>query len=337
MDEARTARQDPGRREKIEAERDAERDAERRQERRVRLIIAGSAVAVVVIIVVSFILVKANTKKTVFSGAAHTAPTGSARPSAPPSAPPSVPPSVVSQVTSIPASVTDAVGTGGSQVLGKPMAVTSSGVPLTASGKPEMLYVGGEFCPYCAAERWAIIVALSRFGTFSGLKPIHSAAENGAGNAEPYPNTATWTFHGSSFTSRYLTFTPVEVETNIPDPSTGGYTALQPMTSAQTAVFNKYDAPPFVPSGDNGSFPFVDFGNKYVIVGASYSPQLLVNLMWSEIASALTKPSSPGAMAVVGTANYMTAAICKMTGNQPATACTSTVQHLQSQLVAPRH
>lgn len=327
MDEASTAGQDPSRREKIAAQ----RDAERRQERRNRLIIAGSAIAVVVIIVVSFVLVKANTKKTVPSSAAHTAPTASAHASALPS----LPPSVVSQVTSVPAAVTDAVGTGGSQVIGKPMAVTSSGTPLTASGKPEMLYVGAEYCPYCAAERWAMIVALSRFGAFAGLQPIHSAAQDGGGNPEPYPNTSTWTFHGSSFTSQYLAFTPVEVQTNIPDASTRGYTALQPMTSAQNAVFNKYDAPPFVPSGENGAFPFVDFGNKYVIVGASYSPQVLANLTWGEIASALTKPSSPVAMAVDGTANYMTAAICKLTGNQPATACTSTVQHLQSQLVAP--
>ena len=42
---------------------------------------------------------------------------------------------------------------------------------LTSNGKPEILYIGAEFCPYCAAERWAIAVALSRFGT---LSPLHS-------------------------------------------------------------------------------------------------------------------------------------------------------------------
>ena len=39
-----------------------------------------------------------------------------------------------------------------------------------------------------------MIVALSRFGTFSGLAPIRSAAKDGGGNAEPYPLTPTWTF-----------------------------------------------------------------------------------------------------------------------------------------------
>lgn len=30
------------------------------------------------------------------------------------------------------------------------------GHPLTAGGKPEVLYVGTEFCPYCAAENWVL-------------------------------------------------------------------------------------------------------------------------------------------------------------------------------------
>ncbi len=319
MGKAGGIEQETGRRGKIAAQ----REAERRQERRNRLLIAGSAIAVVVIIVVTFIVVKANTKNT----------TTSAAPAVPSAAALS---SVASQLTSVPVSATDAVGNGGSQVIGKPLAVTGSSTPLTANGKPEMLYAGAEYCPYCAAERWAMIVALSRFGTFSNLKPIHSAARDGAGSPEVYPNTATWTFYGTSYTSKYLTFTPVEVQTNIPDPSTGGYTPLQTMTSAQNAVFTSYDAPPYVPSGSNGSFPFVDFGNKYIIVGAGYSPQILANLTWSQISSALSKPSSTVAMGIDGTANYITAAICKLTGNQPATACTSTVQNLQSQLQSPQ-
>jgi hypothetical protein len=32
-----------------------------------------------------------------------------------------------------------------------------------------MLYIGAEYCPYCAAERWPLVMALSKFGTFSNL------------------------------------------------------------------------------------------------------------------------------------------------------------------------
>src|SRR5262249_44166572 len=151
--------------------------------------------------------------------------------------------------TTVPAAALDKVGAG--QTTSKP--TTISGTPLTSGGKPEMLYMGAEYCPYCAAERWAMVVALSRFGTFSGLAATHSAAKNGQGQAEPFPNTATWTFANTHFTSNYLTFTPVEMNTNVPDPSTGGYTTLQTPTAQQQALLTKYDA------ANNGAIPFIDY------------------------------------------------------------------------------
>ena len=45
----------------------------------------------------------------------------------------------------------------------------------SATGKPEVLYVGAEFCPFCGAERWPLIVALSRFGHFTTLTNMQSA------------------------------------------------------------------------------------------------------------------------------------------------------------------
>ncbi len=30
---------------------------------------------------------------------------------------------------------------------------------LTSGGKPQIVYMGAEYCPYCAAERWAMVVA----------------------------------------------------------------------------------------------------------------------------------------------------------------------------------
>ena len=122
--------------------------------------------------------------------------------------------------------------------------------------KPEVLYLGADFCPYCAAVRWPLIVALSRFGTFSGLRTTRSAIANRVGQHEPYPATPTWTFYGSRYASRYLTFTAVELQTNIPDPETGGYTGLQTLTAAQQELMTRYDSA--------GSIPFVDIGNAYV-------------------------------------------------------------------------
>jgi thiol-disulfide isomerase/thioredoxin len=315
MGKASKTKQEYGRRERIAAQREAARRAEQRN----RLLIAGGAVIAVVAVVLAFILIKANTKSPTTASSAPSAPAGAALDS------------VISKLTSVPTSASDAVGSGGGEVTGKPETL-SGGSPLTANGKPEMLYMGAEYCPYCAAERWAMIVALSRFGTFSGLATMHSAVKNGAGDAEPDPNTPTWTFDHATFTSQYLTFEPVEMYTNIPDPSTGEYTTLETPTSAQLALMNKWDAPPYVPSGDNGAFPFIDFGNKYLIAGASYDPGILAGLSWAQVATDLSNPSSKVAQGVDGTANYITAAICKLTGNTPASACTSTVQSLESSL-----
>jgi len=313
MGKASRTKVDSSRREKIAAQRAAERRAEQRR----RILIASGSIIAVIAVVVAFIVVKANSKPP--SGSSSNGPTGAALSS------------VVSKVTSVPASTLDKVGDGGGQVTAKPKAVTG-GTPLTANGKPEMLYMGAEYCPFCAAERWSMIVALSRFGTFSGLSTVHSASVNGAGTAEPYPNTPTFTFHGSTYTSKYLTFTPVETETNVPDKTTGGYTTLEKPTSAQQALLAKYDVPPYVPAGSNGAIPFIYFGGKAIISGASYSPQVLAGLSWDKIASDLSNPNSPVAKAINGTANYITAAICKMTGNQPASACTATIQSLESQI-----
>jgi Domain of unknown function (DUF929) len=226
------------------------------------------------------------------------------------------------KVTSVPAATLDQVG--GGTVTAPP--TTISGAPLTSGGKPEMLYIGAEYCPYCAAERWGMIVALSRFGTFKGLATIRSAERNGAGTAEPFPLTATFTFLNATYTSKYLTFTSVEELTNIPDKATGGYTPLQTPTAAQQALIQKYDA------ANNGAIPFIDYGNKFMSVGASYNPGVLSGLSWTQIAGDLSTPSSAVAQGVLGTANYATAAICGLTGDQPATACTPAVKALQAKI-----
>ena len=313
MGKASRTKVDGSRREKIAAQRAAERRAQQRQ----RILIASGVILAVIAVVVVIIVVKPGSNSG--SSTASNGPTGSALAS------------VVSNVTSVPASTLDKIGDGGGAVTTKPAAITG-GTALTANGKPEMLYMGAEYCPYCAAERWSMIVALSRFGTFSGLKTTHSASVNGTGSTEPYPNTPTWTFHGSTYTSQYLTFTPVEMETNLPDKSNGGYTTLETPTKAQQALLTKYDVPPYVPAGSNGAIPFIDFGNKYLIAGASYNPQVLSGLSWAQIASDLKNPDSAVAKAIGGTANYMTATICKMTGNQPASACTSAIQSLEAGL-----
>jgi Domain of unknown function (DUF929) len=315
MGKASRTKVDANRREKIAAQRAAERRAEQRK----RILIASGSIIVVLAVVLTFVIIKLNNKPSAAaSSGLSNGPTGAALTA------------VVDKVTTVPTSVSDAVGTG--TYTGKIQTINPAGKALTSNGKPEMLYMGAEYCPYCGAARWAMIVALSRFGTFTGLATLHSAVANGAGQAEPDPDTPTWTFLHAHYSSPYLAFSTVELQTNIPDTSSGTYTLLQTPTAAQSALITKYDAPPYAPSGDNGAIPFIDFGNKYVSVGTPYDPGVLDGLSWSTIAADLHNPNSAVAKAVLGTANYFTAAICKMTGNQPASACTATIQSLESQI-----
>ena len=167
MGKASRTKVDGSRREKIAAQRAAARRAEQRR----RILIASGSVVVVLAIVVAFIVIKLNSSPATDNS--PNGPTGAALAS------------VVTNVTSVPASALDTVGDGSGSVTAKPTSI--SGTALTANGKPEVLYVGAEYCPYCAAERWAMIVALSRFGTFSGLATIHSAAANGPARPSRIP------------------------------------------------------------------------------------------------------------------------------------------------------
>ena len=298
MGKASSAKQSTDRRERIAAQ----RAAARRQEVRNRLLIAGGAVIAVVAIVVAFVVIKANSNSNSSSSASEY-PTGSELSS------------IVDKVTSVPESTLRAVGAG--IVAAKPQSI--SGPLLRSGGKPEMLYMGAEYCPYCAAERWAMIVALSHFGTFSGLQGMRSSS------SDVFANTPTFTFVNAKYTSKHVTFTTVEMEDR-------NNNTLQTPTAAQQALMNKYDAPPHVPSADAGSIPFVTIGNRYLIVGASYDPTVLSGLTWNQIATDLHDPSTAVAKAVNGTANYISAALCKLTRDEPSSACTSTVKHLQGQL-----
>jgi hypothetical protein len=221
---------------------------------------------------------------------------------------------VAGEVTSVPAATFDSVGAGTATGL----AATSGQPLLTSNGKPEVVYMGGEYCPFCAAERWALTAALSRFGTFSGLGLIHSSP------TDVYPSTPTLSFHGSSFTSSYVSFAPVEWFGEASDPSTPfGRAYLERPTTQQVALFSKYAG---------GSIPFVDIGNKYLIPQAQYLPSALQGMSWSQVAAAMRDPGSPVARDIDGAANIVTAAVCTLTGNQPATACTPAVRALEKNL-----
>lgn len=204
----------------------------------------------------------------------------------------------IKTVTSIPASSFDTVGKGTANAAPQPM---KSPKPETQNGKPVVTYVGGEFCPFCGMERWSLVSALSRFGTFSGLQSeVSSSTDNPA-------NIPTMTFLHSSYTSKYLVFNPYEIYDRQQQP-------LQKLPSKMATIMKQ--------ENPNGGIPWIDYGGVDT-GGLSYDGSELSNHSGEWVAQQLKNPKSQVAQGILGGANVVTSELCQLTKGQPANVCKS--------------
>jgi hypothetical protein len=227
-----------------------------------------------------------------------------------------VPQAILSAVDNPAASVVSSVGTGGQP--GEMIRLPASAKLVGSDSKPLVVFVGAEYCPYCAAERWSMVMWLSRFGTFKNLSEIQSSS------TDVFPNTDTFTFYKSSYTSQYIDFSSNELQDR-------NQQALQSMTPQISNIFTKYDQPPF--TTQSGQYPFIDIGGVFSLYSTSYTPNDLKNLTWSQIAAKLSNPNDQVTKDIVGNANILTAATCIATGDQPTSVCSSsTIQSIEQSL-----
>ena len=250
----------------------------------------GSASIVLVIVIVAvFVIVKV-------SGGGSS---GSGNVASPPAGTP-IAATTLAKLASVPLSTLDNASTGG--ITTSPQ--TISDATLKADGKPELLFVGAEFCPICAAERWGMYVALSKFGTFSPQPGrIHSAVRDG--------DIPTLTFYKTTYTSPYLSFIPEEIETNMPDGNS--YVPLQTLTAAQQRIWVAH-------TGE--SFPFLDFGGKVDLTSSEFDPTLLEGPTFSEIVSDIGNNSTTIGANIDASAKVLIQTICtSLTENKPADVC----------------
>jgi hypothetical protein len=218
-----------------------------------------------------------------------------------------VPQAILSAVENPSTSVVNTVGSGGQP--GEMVRLPASAKLVDSTGKPMVVYVGAEYCPYCAAERWVMVMWLSRFGTFKNLSEIQSSS------TDVFPNTNTFTFHKSSYTSPYINLSTNEIEDR-------NQQKLDSMSTQVSNIFTKYDATPY--STQSGQFPFLDIGGVFSLYSTSYTPGDLANLSWAQIAAKLSNPNDQVTKDIVGNANILTAATCIATGDQPSSVCSST-------------
>jgi hypothetical protein len=282
--------------------RDERRAREARDRRRSILLVAGVAILLVIATMAGVKLLSPNA------------------PPAPGEGP--VSPSVLRDLTGVPQSVANSIGQGSATNLPTPVRAELLRGP---RGLPRIIYIGAEFCPYCAAERWAMVVALSRFGQFEGLRTARSALD------DVYPGTPTFSFYGATYTSPYLEFEAVETQTSTRVGSS--YQTLQTPTPEQQQLIDRFDAPPYVAPENAGAIPFIDIANQYVLAGTTFSPGLLANQSWESIAANVAKGNTDQARAIIGSANVLTAAICAATSDSPASVCKQpSIQQIEATL-----
>jgi thiol-disulfide isomerase/thioredoxin len=226
-------------------------------------------------------------------------------------------PGSVALVENIPAATLLHAATAQPRVAQAPTPLPPGTSALTSNGKPEILYVGANYCPFCAAERWVIVMALSKFGTFRGLEGTSSSA------SDINASTPTFTFYGSSYKSRYLSFVAVETKGNIAG-SSGQYPTLQTLAAGQLALIRKWDAPPYVPSEYAGAVPFLYMAGRYIVIGSQFDASPIAGWTFTAAASYVTSGSNPTSKGVEAAAGQLTASLCVLTHNRPASVCKGT-------------
>jgi thiol-disulfide isomerase/thioredoxin len=179
-----------------------------------------------------------------------------------------------------------------------------SSEPLLDGGKPLVFFMGAEWCPFCASERWGLVKATSRFGKWTGLKELRSRE-----GQDYFPALATYDLSKATYTSEYISVRHIEVATVEGDP-------LQKLGSFEEGLVNGYDKLGSVP------FLFASGPSGRYTVELPFSPGLLdgdsfVSLHKEVAAEAPT----PAVEAIDGQAEAITALICRLDGRQPASVC----------------
>ncbi|MGC8625945.1 MAG: DUF929 family protein [Acidimicrobiales bacterium] len=226
-----------------------------------------------------------------------------------------LPAGVASEVTGIPAKVLIAAAEADNRKSASPPQAAPAGASsLSLGGKPEILFIGAEYCPICAAERWALVMALSKFGAFGHLSGTSSSS------IDVNPSTPTFSFYGSTYTSPYISFVPREVQTNSYDASIGNYPTLQSLSASQARIMDKLDP--------SGGVPFVDLAGRYVVLSEQYDASHISGWNITDAASYMTSGANVTSRAAEAAAGYLIGDICVLSHGHPANVCSLVPAHL---------
>lgn len=228
------------------------------------------------------------------------------------------PAQIAQQVTGVPASTLNQVGAGDSYnpITSQVFGIARRDGHLTSDGKPEIVTMNIAWCPHCAANSWALAVALSRFGTLTGLREINSGTHYCKVAEDPcalspvscFPYTHGLSFIDARYRSRYISFAAIVLQ------DVNGHNLENP-TRREHRSLKTIDP--------QGGAPALDIAGALGFVGPGYNPGTLAHKTWSQIAGILADPHNRIARRVDGLANLFTAAICTVTKGHPGSVCKS--------------
>ena len=197
------------------------------------------------------------------------------------------------------------------KVLGKFMHITNE--PLKRqSGKSIVFFMGAGFCPFCAAERWAIVNALSNFGKWEALVETASADHD-----EKYLNIPTVSFTHAKYVSDYVEFVGRETADRNIEP-------LQELGEKDYEILDTFNPDQII--------PFLLIDGQFMQAGAGYSPQILEGMDHAKVRAELTNPASPVGKAMKTEIDNITALVCKSIAGKGNVCSSDNIKNLAGKI-----
>jgi thiol-disulfide isomerase/thioredoxin len=170
------------------------------------------------------------------------------------------------------------------------------------NGKLFIFFMGAEYCPYCAAERWAIVRALSKYGQWSGLKQTMSAARD-----EPFLNLPTYDLTEATYSSPNIEFVSREIKDR-------EFKPLQKLLKTDEKLVRKCNP--------EKTIPFLLIGGRFMQVEAGFSPKIFIGHTFRQTETELKKIESDIRKTIDDEASIISALMCVV--GLPAELCKET-------------
>lgn len=182
---------------------------------------------------------------------------------------------------------------------------------LRSNGHPEIIYIGTPFCASCAGERWALVIALSKFGTFKNL--------SGTTSSDIHPGGPTFSFYGATYTSKYLSFVTDEQSPVSVKRSAGFYENSLTLSEQEHNIMTAWDVAPY--TTQSGSVPFLYIGGKFLLSGFQYDAGTLWKMSFQATAKMMTSGTTAVSKHVEAAAGFLVRDFCALSHQQPAAVC----------------